>query len=89
MIEQSSLPELSRRQFIGASTAAAGIAVCGIGATQFAGQFAGWLDPVVSFHADAPYLDRTGLAEPFQPRIATDWALGLDHEAVLRLGHTL
>ncbi len=89
MIEQSSLPELSRRQFFGASTAAAGIAVCGIGAMQFAGQFAGWMDPVVSFHADAPYIDRTGLAEPFLSRISTVWAQGLDHEAVLRLGHTL
>jgi len=76
-------PSLSRRQFIGASAAVAGLAVSGVGGAQLAG----WLPPVVSFHADAPYLDRTGRSAPFHPRIATDWAHGLDHEAMLRLGH--
>jgi hypothetical protein len=48
----------------------------------------GWSAPLVSFHADAPYLDLTGRAMPLHVRIATDWTTGLDHEALLRLGQT-
>jgi len=43
--------------------------------------------PIVSFHADAPYLDRSGSAEPFRACISTAWTAGLDDEALLRLGH--
>ena len=52
-------------------------------------QLAEWLPPVVSFHSDAPYVDRTGLDRPFHPRISTAWADGLDKEALLCLGHNI
>ncbi len=78
-------PSLSRRQFIGVASSVGGVTLTGLGSLHLAG----WLAPVVSFHADAPYLDQTGVAEPFRPRIAVGWIDGLDSEAILRLGHTL
>jgi len=77
-------PLLSRRQMFGAAIA--------IGTWS---AVPGWSDavaasgPVVSFHRDTPYLDATGRAEPFRPRIATDWADELDDEALIRLGFLL
>jgi hypothetical protein len=43
--------------------------------------------PVVSLHAAEPFLDPTGTEMPYFPRIATDWAIGLNDEALARLGH--
>lgn len=80
-------PSITRRQFIGVAGSAGGAALMAGGLGIGGAQLAVWLAPVVSFHADAPYVDHTGLARPFHPRIATVWADGLDEEAVLRLGH--
>lgn len=75
-------PEVSRRGLL----AAAGWLVAVAGAGAKFGLPPAWAAPVVSFHADAPYLDLTGRANPLRTRIATDWADGLDIEAMLRLG---
>jgi hypothetical protein len=42
---------------------------------------------VVSLHAGEPFLDPTGTHVPYHPRVAADWAAGLDDEALARLGH--
>ncbi|MES2700142.1 MAG: twin-arginine translocation signal domain-containing protein [Pseudomonadota bacterium] len=78
-------PSLSRRQFIGVAASVGGVAVTGLGGAQLVG----WITPVVGFHADTPYLDQTGMTEPFRPRIGVGWVDGLDSEAILRLGHTI
>jgi hypothetical protein len=75
-------PRLSRRGLLAGVGTVAAMAAAG---TRLA-MPQGWAAPVVSFHADAPYLDPTGRADPLHTRIATDWAIGLDQEALLRLG---
>jgi hypothetical protein len=77
-----SAPGMSRRELFGAVVAVGGCSALGV---SFAPAF-GAAAPIVSFHRDAPYVDRTGRAEPYRPRIATDWADGLDDEALIRLG---
>jgi hypothetical protein len=76
-------PTVSRRGLLAGAGAAFAVAAAGL---RF-GLPPGWAAPVVSFHADAPYLDLTGRAEPLRARMATDWSAGLDHEAMFRLGH--
>lgn len=78
-------PSLSRRGLLAGAGSLAALAATGARFPAFAGS----LPPVISFHADAPYLDLTGLAQPIQLRSAADWANGLDDEAILRLGLTL
>ena len=75
---------ISRRGLFGI---AAGAGAYGLLGGQAAAMPARPAAPIVSFHADAPYIDRSGTADPFTSRISTDWAAGLDHEALLRLGH--
>ncbi len=75
-------PKLSRRGLLAGAGSLAALAATGARFPALAGA----LPPVVSFHADAPFLDLTGLAKPLHVRSATDWATGLDDEAVLRLG---
>ena len=77
-------PRVSRRELLAGFGSV--VAIAGVGARFALPQE--WAAPLVSFHADAPYLDRTGRAMPLYARIATDWTAGLDHEALLRLGQT-
>jgi hypothetical protein len=74
-------PALSRRGFFGAVGVLGAITATGPAAASLLA-----LVPVVSFHRDAPYLDPTGVAQPYYPRIAADWGSDLDDEALLRLG---
>ncbi len=78
-------PNLTRRGvFASAGTV---IALAAIGTRLEA--VSGRRHPVVSLHADEPYLDLTGTDVPYRPRIASDWAASLDDEALMRLGHYL
>jgi hypothetical protein len=77
-------PALSRRGFFGAVGVLGAITVAGPAAASLLPPA-----PLVSFHRDAPYLDPTGTAPLYRPRIATDWGSDLDEEALLRLGVVL
>lgn len=78
-------PQLSRRaMFVGSGA----LMVLGAFGAKL-GVVGGWKTPVVSLHADEPYLDLTGAELAYQGRIATDWAATLDDEALIRLGYYL
>lgn len=82
-------PTISRRGLLAGAGSFAALVATGTAAGARLPGLHGWLGPVVSFHADAPYVDQTGLARPFHARISTAWADGLDREALLRLGQTI
>ena len=81
---------ISRRGLFGIAAGAGAYGLLGSQATAMPSPPGAMLarpaPPVVSFHADALYIDLSGTAEPFTSRISTDWTAGLDHEALLRLG---
>jgi hypothetical protein len=79
----SAQPTFSRRELFGAAANLGAVAAI----WPAAGPVLGRRAAVVSFHSDAPYLDLTGRAPPYLPRIATDWADGQSTEALIRLGH--
>ena len=45
--------------------------------------------PVVAFHADRPYLDLTGIAEPYLPPVGLRSLDGVDEDALRHLVYTL
>jgi hypothetical protein len=85
MTQAARIPQanISRRRLFGIAVGAGAYGLLGTKAAAMPGPPA---PPVVSFHADAPYIDLSGTAKPFTSRISTDWTAGLDHEALLRLG---
>jgi hypothetical protein len=70
---------LTRRGFV-----ASGAVLAGMPSAAFAVAHG----PVVGFHADAPWLDRSGRDRPFVPPNGAS-AFAADSESLMRLGHFL
>lgn len=85
MIE-AGLGGITRRAFGAALGGCLAVALAIPGAAAVAARARPGRAPVIGFHADAPWLDPTGLDLPYEPA-AGSGGFAPDHETLARLGH--